>query len=191
MKKMVALLCLLASLGVLQSAVALNRPGAVTITPDGSYYAFSNKRQLNNPILPGIALAYNFDERWAIEGSYNLIHSSYNTANLSGSTHGQLYLIDGLYRLGSYYHMVEPYVSGGLGVLSLSRNINAANSQVNLNAALGTQIFFSDSIALRGEVRDLYTMSGGKNDVMTTVGVSFLIGGEVASVVTPAPVSYK
>ena len=42
----------------------------------------------------------------------------------------------------------------------------------------GRRFFFGNMIALRGEVRDLYTTTGaGKNDYMINFGVSFLLGG--------------
>jgi OOP family OmpA-OmpF porin len=179
----------LAFLGTLSSASAENRAGAFTVTPGVGYYFFSDQRNLNNTaVLPTLALAYDFNERWALEGAYGSMHTNYSPSNMQGGVNGNLYSVDGIYRF-SPFHMIEPYVSAGLGVLYLSQNGTDANSQANLNAGLGAQIFFDRSVALRAEVRDLYTMAHGQNDVMLNLGVSFLFGGNQEA--AAAPVAYK
>jgi len=190
MKKGIVILMLASGCAFLAShAVAGNRAGAVTFTPGVGYDFFASKRHLQNTaVLPELALAYNFDEQWGIEGAWGTFGTSYRGGYAADqSVKGNLYTLAGLYHLTQLnYHIIEPYVSAGLGVLYLQPNGTSANNQANLNAALGTQVFFSDSIAFRGEVRDLYTMSGGANDVMLNFGVSFLMGGN-----TPEPSPYK
>lgn len=192
MKKTTVLFAMLSGLVLMgsQSTLAGNRPGAVTFTPGVTYNIFADKRNLTNTfILPTVALAYNFDEYWGLEGLYGRLNTSYDAANVSGSTNGNVYTVDALYHFAPRGRF-EPYAIGGLGITYLNPNGNSANSQANLNAGLGAQLFFDDSIALRGEARDLYTMSGGKNDVMLSVGISFLFGGNKPEAVV-APVSYK
>ena len=54
-----------------QAAVAGNKAGAVTLTPGLGYDFLASKRHLNNTaVLPQIALAYNLDSRWGLEGTY-------------------------------------------------------------------------------------------------------------------------
>ena len=172
-----------------QPTFAGNRPGAVTFTPGVSYYIFAGKRNLTNTfLLPTVALAYNFDDHWGIEGTYGRFNTSYDTSNVSGSINGDNYLVDALYHFAPHDRF-QPYVTGGLGVTYLNPNGTSANSQANLNAGIGAQYFYDHSIALRGEARDLYTMSGGKNDVMLSIGVSFLFGGDKPEAV--APISFK
>lgn len=188
MKKGFLLLAIASGLSLLAShgAYAGNRSGAVTITGGAAYDFFAAKRNINNTwVIPTVGLAYNFDERWAIEGTYGNFNTKQAGAALSVPVKGNLYTIDGLYRVGQY-GMFEPYVSAGLGVYDINPNGSSASNQANLNAGLGTQIFFDNSIALRGEVRDLYTMSGGKNDVTLGLGVSFLFGGNNQKAVEPA-----
>jgi OOP family OmpA-OmpF porin len=174
MKKISVLCVIAAGWGLMAShgALASNRPGAITITPMAGYYYFSSKRQLDNTGDLGLALAYNFTQQWAMEGTYTSMN-----AKLQGTyshTHGNLYLIDGLYRF-TPHGMFEPYVSAGIGALGLSQSRSDANSGMNVNAGIGTQVFFDKVVALRGEVKDLYFMAGGKNDVAINFGVSFLI----------------
>lgn len=181
MKKSLVLFALASGIALFgtHSAVAENRAGAITITPGVGYYYFDDKRNLDDTGLGNIGLAYDFTNKWAIEAVYAALNT--NQANITPGTpkhvHGNLYLVDGLYRFYQY-KLFEPYVSGGIGAMYLSRSGNDANTLPNVNAAIGAQVFFDRAIALRGEVRDLYTLSGGKNDVMINFGVSILFGGE-------------
>jgi OOP family OmpA-OmpF porin len=181
MKNGITLFALASSLAMLSShsAMAENRPGSITFTPAVGYYYFDDKRNLDNAGLGNLGLAYNFTDQWAIEAVYAPFntHRTDLPARASRHVHGNLYLVDGLYRFYNY-KMFEPYVSGGLGAMYISRSANDANTLANVNAAIGTQVFFDKVIALRGEVRDLYTLSGGKNDVMINFGVSILFGGQ-------------
>lgn len=150
-----------------------NRPGAWTITPSVGYYFFAAKRSIYNTTLPNLAFAYNFDEHWAGEVDAGVINT--NNSSEQG-VHGMLYTVDGIYRFmprGNF----EPYALAGVGVIGLKPPGNTSTQQALINAGIGTQYFIDPSIALRADVRDLYTMSGGYNEGMINFGVSFLIGG--------------
>ena len=89
---------------------------------------------------------------------------------------GFIYTIDGVYRFKPCGRLA-PYALGGIGALSISPNGNESSTQGNINAGIGSQYFIDPSIAFRAEIKDLYTMTGGKNDVMINFGVTFLFGG--------------
>lgn len=194
MRKSILLLALASGLSMIaaQNAMAGNRPGAITLTVGTAYDFFADKRNLVNTwLIPSAALAYNFDENWAIEGAWGTFGTSQSTSAGAGGVKGDLYTVDGLYRFGTYnfYQKLDPYVSAGLGVYHINPNGTNAENLANFNAGVGTQMFFDDSIALRAEVRDLYTFAGGKNDVTVGFGVSILFGGHTDK---PEPVSpYK
>jgi hypothetical protein len=178
MKKRVLLFALVSTL-VSLTADAGNRPGAFTFTLGGAYDFWSAKRDLHNTwLLPTAALAYNFDENWAIEGGYGTFEASQNASIGGDSVSGDLYTIDGLYRFGNQFHCFEPYVAAGVGVYHINPNGSNAQNQGNIIAGIGTQVFFDNSVALRGEVRDIYTWAGSKNDVTVGFGVSILMGGD-------------
>jgi hypothetical protein len=190
MKKSATLFVLAGCLTALmsQTVVAANRAGAFTITPGVAYDFFSAKRNLNNAwLLPTVQLAYDFDEKWAAEFMYGTFGTSQSIAGGTGSATGDLYTMDGLYRFGTYYSMVQPYISFGVGATHINPNGSSAENIGNINAGLGAQVFFDKSVAFRAEARDIYTMSGGKNDVTLGIGVSYLIGGDAPQ---PMPV-YK
>lgn len=151
--------------------IAGNRPNAVTLNLSEAYYHFSSTRDLKNASMPNIALDYNFNEQWAIEGGVGLINT--NQRSDDQGARGILYTIDGLYRFKPYQRF-EPYVLAGIGVLGLKPSSSDNHHQGNINAGVGTQFFADESIALRAELRDLYTLSGGKNDWIANFGISYL-----------------
>jgi hypothetical protein len=170
MKKIISLFLLL----VTPVVFAGNEPGVFTVTLADAYYHFSAKRHLDNAAMPNIALAYNFNSQWAAEFNMGVLNTDQsNSAELG--VHGFLYTLDGIYRFMPRQHF-EPYVLAGIGILGLKPNGNSATHQGSVNAGVGVQFFADDAIALRGEVKDLYTLSGGQNDWMVNVGVSFLMG---------------
>ena len=175
MKKRALLLTALSLLTITTLATAGNRPGAVTFTLGEGAYRFSPKRHLDSAGVPNVALAYDFDARWAAEANVGVINTDQQRYNKHG-VHGFLYTLDGLYRFAPHGRF-EPYVSAGVGLLSIAPSGVDSPDQTNINAGIGTQWFADKSIALRGELRDLYTLSGGKNDLMLNLGVSFLFWG--------------
>jgi hypothetical protein len=174
MKKRIILACI--GMMVATPLLASNRPGAFTLTLADGYYMFAHKRHLDPSNIPNLAVAYNFNEKWALEAGVGALNTSQTQRGLQG-VHGFLYTLDGIYRFTPRCRF-EPYVSAGLGVLSLYPNGLDPEQQTNLNAGIGTQWFADRSVALRAELRDVYTMAGGKNDVMANFGVSFLFGGQ-------------
>ncbi|OGT53311.1 MAG: hypothetical protein A3E84_01710 [Gammaproteobacteria bacterium RIFCSPHIGHO2_12_FULL_42_13] len=167
--------CLLAILFSPSSVVlAQNKPGIFTFTPGAGYEYFSARRNLQNTVLPNAAISYNFDEKLAIEFLAGMINTN-STAVGQGGVHGTLYLIDGFYRL-TPRHLFAPYLLAGIGLTSLKPNGVDSRQQANINAGIGTQLFADKAVALRADIRDLYTFVGSENDVLVNLGVSFLFG---------------
>ncbi len=161
--------------GILFSSVVFAEaaPGAITFTVGNGYIFFASKRDLKNMFIPGyVGLTYNFDEKWATQVAANVINTT--GAGAPKSIHGFAYLFDEIYRIHSSIKYVEPYVMGGFNVMSLKPIPNQAVNQGGLNAGIGAHFFKSSNVALSLEARDLYTFSGGKNDVLLNFGVNFI-----------------
>ena len=154
---------------------AENRPGVVTVSVADGYYHFAEKHKMQNTSIPNVSLAYNFTDHWAIEGTVGLLNTNTSSTNIQPnvSEHGYLYTAAGLYRFCPYWQF-QPYVSAGIGVLGLKPNGTDSQHQGNLNVGVGTQWLVHKTIAFRAEARDIYTMTGGKNDYMISLGMSFL-----------------
>lgn len=184
MNKKKSLLAYFGIIAFLGSSIAYaeNREGAFTFGLADGYVFFANKRGLENTSTPTIQLGYEFNEKWAIQFGTTVINTNIKDETVGSGAHGFYYLLDGVYHMATYGHWV-PYALGGIGVTSLKvNNNNDPRNEGNINAGIGTQYFIDDSITLNADARDVYTMSGGKNDVMLMAGVTFLFGGQ-----TPEP----
>ncbi|OGT45166.1 MAG: hypothetical protein A3E83_07780 [Gammaproteobacteria bacterium RIFCSPHIGHO2_12_FULL_41_20] len=174
MKKMTLWWLLFILLFPFSTVFAQNKPGVFTLTPGVWYEFFSSRRNLDNTVLPSLALAYNFDEKLALEFSAGMINTNSKASGNQG-VHGTLYLLDGLYRTIPW-KFLEPYLLGGIGLTSLKPNGLDSRQQMNANLGIGAQLFADKMVALRADIRDLYTFVGSENDVLVSFGISFLIG---------------
>ena len=158
-----------------------NIPGAVTVTVSDAYYHFDEKRKMDNSAMPNLAVAYNFNSHWAFEVAAGVLNTDLKPSKGDHGVHGMLYTVDGLYRFVPYGHL-EPYVIAGIGMLSLSPNGDDSEHPGNINAGIGTQLFWGPTVAMRAEIRDIFDTTGEtRNDYMINLGVSFLFGGEQAT----------
>lgn len=170
MKKLLILCSLLCAC---TSVFAANHADQTTFTLGAAYYHFAPKRNINNAVMPNAAIGYNFNDRWAAEFEVGNINTNQNNGP---SEHAVLFLLDGIYRFTPKQYF-QPYVIAGVGVMNLKPPVGNSNQyQNNVNAGIGTQFFADKSIAFKGEVRDLYTLSGGYNDYMINFGISYLMG---------------
>lgn len=155
-----------------------NQPGAISITPGAGELFLASKRHMKNAGVPLVILGYNFSKQWGFEaliGGYTTTFNSSSPPKSFKEINGTLVALNGVYRFGEYYQIIEPYIVFGVGVIGMNPNGNNANNEGNINAGVGTQIFANPIVAFRVEARDFYTWVGGKNDAMIDAGVSFLI----------------
>ncbi len=156
------------------SSFAVNRPGALTVTLAGGYEYFASKRLIQNTGLGILMLGYDFTDHWGIEGLLGGFRNRFkSSAHDDRQINGTVFAIDGVYHF-TQSSMVQPYVLAGAGVTGMNPSRENANNEGNINAAVGLQLFVHKSVAFRVEARDLYTMVGGKNDVLLSGGVSML-----------------
>lgn len=165
---------LLTSLLLSSFAFAANREGAMSFTLGDGYYYFASKRHLDNTNVGYGALGYDLTERYGVEGLLGFFNTqSRNTIDNGSQVNGTLFALDVIYRFTPYGNLA-PYVLAGPGATSMNPNGNDAHTEGNINAGIGAQYFIDKMIAFRVDVRDFYTIVGGKNDYFINGGVSFL-----------------
>lgn len=163
-------------------------PGAVSLRLADGYIFFAHKRDFQNTSTPTVELGYEFNEKWGTKLGATILNTDIKGNVPHSGVHGIIYTLDGVYKFDDHGNF-EPYVLAGIGVTSFkaANTTDDPTNQANVNAGIGAQYFIDPVIALNAEAKDVYTMSGGKNDVMLTAGISFYFGGE-----KPAePVLYK
>jgi len=163
-------------------------PGAFSLRLADGYIFFAQKREIKNTSTPTVELGYEFNEKWGMKIGATAINTDLKNDLTRSGVHGFIYTLNGVYKFENFRY-IEPYALAGVGIDSLKRHDNSSdpNDEANINAGIGAQFFIDPVIALNAEAKDLYTMSGGKNDVMLTAGITFYFGGEHP----PAPTTYK
>ncbi|MCX5851377.1 MAG: OmpA family protein [Deltaproteobacteria bacterium] len=164
------------------------RKGAITISPSiGGYQFEGNQTYSEDPfyqpeLAAGVGLGYNLTEKWGLEASLHYINANYNE---NEETDTWLYRLNGLYHFPSIGDKLVPFVAAGLGGITFNRSADDADANFLLNYGAGLKYFFTDNLALRGDVYHIVTLNDNYNNLLYTLGVTYLIGGQKPVAVQP------
>lgn len=157
------------------NAFADNRAGTVTLTLGGGYYVFDDRRHVVNTEIPYAAVGFNFTHQWGLEVLYGSFITRFkNEIGDDRQIRGSLFAVDALFHVCPYRN-VQPFLLAGVGIVGLNPNRYDANNEGNINAGVGFQWFANETVALRVEARDFYTLINGKNDFFFDAGVTFFL----------------
>jgi len=174
--KLIMSVCLMVCLMfIVRPAAAEIRPGAITLNPSIGGYVFEGNQDLDNGPTYGLGLGYHFDENWAAEAVFNYIDTERDTDWHNVDTY--LYHIDGLYHFMPSKRLV-PYIAAGVGGIIFDPEQAGSDRDFAVNYGAGIKYFLSENVALRGDVRHVISFSETQSNLLYTVGVTFLFGGE-------------
>ena len=185
----VFIILLLFFLGVSVGYAAELRKGAFSISPMIGGYNFEGDQdfQDDDSAMPSLAvgagLGYNLTERWTVEGLFNYINAETDRFHGSKDVDTYLYRLNGLYHIPLKGSLV-PFVSAGLGAIYFDDNLKTSKSNDTggtdflLNYGVGLKYFFTDNLALRGDVSHIITLNPNHGNLIYTIGATYLIGGE-------------
>lgn len=167
------------------------QPGDYYIAPGVAYYHFSDKRDLQNAAMADLTAGYVVNQHFSLEALYGQVVTEPTPNTDQPDTRFYAYWVDGVYHFqpnaekqNSFY----PYLLGGIGITNQNNDaMNSGNTILaSVNAGAGLEYFINPKISFFTDVRDVYTMSGGKNDWMLNAGIKFVFDGEKTA---PATVS--
>lgn len=191
------------------------RAGAFSLSPFVGGYTFDGAQHLKTGPVSGLRLGYDLTKNWGIEGVINYLategtHEGATPAPLtppptpppfregyiaSGASAGQSvnalsYGLDLLYNFMPESRFVPYLAVGGGGITAghgSSFRAGGGNTDASLNAGGGIKYFLTDSVALRGDARQLFVFDHKTMyNWIYTGGVTFLFGGNKPA---PAPVA--
>jgi OOP family OmpA-OmpF porin len=161
------------------------RPSTFSVTPYIGGYLFDKDQKLGNAPVYGISLGYNFTKYFGVEASGEYIYTNYDlSVSDSRSTNVGNYRLDGVFNLLPDSRLV-PFVFAGFGgqYIDYPKNVgNRAASAVDYVA--GLKFFFTERLALRADVRQIYIFDDSRKDIEYTLGLVFYFGRS-----KPAPVA--
>jgi len=166
-------------------ALAANRSNSLSLSPMIGGYIFEGDQELDDALTYSLGLGYNLTDTWSTEFVLNYFEA--DADNSSGSD------VDGLvYRLDTLYHFMPdsalvPYIAGGLGGISLNPENGGSDTNFLIDYGVGLKYFFTDDLALRGDVRHILAFGDPENNFTYTAGLTYLMGGKTKEAPKPLP----
>jgi OOP family OmpA-OmpF porin len=187
LKKAICSIICMMFLFILSSVVSAQvRPSTFSVTPYFGGYLFDKDQKLRNSPVGGINLGYNFTKYFGVEASGEYIDTKYDltTSHHSQSTGVGNYRLDGIFNLIPDSRLV-PFVFAGFGGQSIDYPKNVPDrTAAAVDYGAGLKFFFTNWLALRADVRQIYIFDDNRKDIEYTLGFSFYFGGS-----KPAPFS--
>jgi len=166
-------------------AFAENQSGTFTLSPFTGGMMFDNKKHMDDGQINGLRAGYNFTSSLGAEGFLGYVQSE---ARLVGDKPVDFYHygIDLLYHFSPDRDFV-PFIAAGLGVAQSNGPSAPGVSNHALGAfdfGAGIKYFVSDTVALRGDVREVLFRETGsvRNNMELMIGLTFLLGAEKKAV---------
>jgi len=181
---MVIQICLfLLALGT--PVLAENQAGAFTLDPFTGFYTFDSAQELDARSYYGLRAGYNLTKNLGLEAMFGYVPTetnSYAFADRDVSVYR--YGLDALYYFNPDSNVVL-FVEAGIGATQTDNPSGMGDHSRGLfDYGVGLKYFISDTVALRGDVKQAMFSEGGDNRTNTeyTVGLTFLLGAEKKAV---------
>jgi len=143
--------------------------GSYTLSPHIGGYIFDDDQDLDDGLVIGIGLGYNYTERIGVEAVFD--HIDTEDEDTGRDNDASIFRIDGLYHFMPDKQLV-PYVAAGLGA------INTDGTHGLFNYGAGLKYSLSEELALRGDIRHLIDFHDTNNNLAYTIGLTYLFGGK-------------
>lgn len=168
-----------------------DRTETIYINPFAAFQLFDDDRDLSESGTFGAGLEYRFKPHWAVEAIYS--RADADRKYVSGSSDFEEFRVDGIYYFAAPDEVWNPYVSVGAGhakfgvddVISY-RTTGTDHDETRVNVGTGVRYNVTDSVSLRGDLREFHGIDESTFDTQVSLGISFAFTRTVGSA-APAP----
>lgn len=167
------------------------RKETVYINPFAAFQLFDDDRDLSESGTFGVGLEYRFKPNWAIEAMFS--RADADRKYVAGSSDFEEIRVDGTYYFAPQDKAWNPYVSMGAGHADFGVNDASAvrtagtnHDETRVNVGTGARYNISDSISLRGDLREFHGIDESTFDTQVSLGISVAFNRTVGSA-APAP----
>jgi OOP family OmpA-OmpF porin len=186
----VALAALTASLA---TPALADRQETIYLNPFAGFQLFDDKRDLSETGTFGVGVEYRFLPRWSVEAVYS--RADADRKYVAGESEFQELRIDGTYYFAGPDAAWNPYVSLGAGHAEFGvgdtisyTTAGTDHEETRVNVGVGFRYNVSDSISIRGDLREFHGIDESTFDTMASLGLSWAFARTVAaSKPAPAP----
>jgi outer membrane beta-barrel protein len=181
-KSFLALSALVTALVMSSPAGAEVRGGEITLSPFVGGYVFDGVQHMNASVATGLRLGYNLTNNWGVEGQFTYV--PIESIISSDADKGYQYSLRGdvLYHLMPESRLV-PFLALGGGWSLIDKRSVSPNQDATLDYGAGVKYFLNDMVALRGDVRHIFSFhphtpnqKGVWENVEFTVGLALQFG---------------
>jgi OOP family OmpA-OmpF porin len=178
------------------SAHSETKGGRFEVSPFLGYNFFESTQNLNNNLLLGGRVSYNFTELFGLEGTVEFINTNVHDVTITGTAKGQyrfpmdkvdlfFYNLDGVFNL-IREHDLTLFAVGGIGRVNYNASI-ATGDMTTFDLGVGGKFWMTENFALRLDLRDNMVteffneskiFENAYQNLNATVGLSFAFGGE-------------
>ncbi|MHB8845715.1 MAG: OmpA family protein [Nitrospirota bacterium] len=177
-------------------AIAGNQAGTFTVDPFTGGYRFDTEQQLDTRSYYGLRGGYNFTKNLGVEAMVGYVPTETKSqAFVDRDVTVYRAGIDALFHFNADGTVVPFFAAGFAGMQTDNGSKGAPDHGRGMfDYGAGVKWFLSDTVALRGDVRQMVFSEGGdaRTNMEYTVGLTFLLGAEkkveqrVAAAVAPA-----
>lgn len=146
-------------------------PGSVSLGHSWGAYFFDESQNLEVGLSHMSSLGYQFTENLSLELAFSFMDSENEDTRVYEDIDGYIYRLDGMYHFPLEKWFV-PYLSAGLGSISIDRKGNEYNSFA-LDYGLGVHFFVTDNVAIRGDLRKYHCFEDSQENMTAMLGLTF------------------
>ncbi|GAB1258211.1 OmpA family protein [Aurantivibrio plasticivorans] len=162
---------LLAS-GAINVAAETPKTG-VFVNPQVGYLIFDGKRNLDDSLVYGLGLGYQFDNPWAMELNYLVADPDSEISGASDVDYRQLRL-DGLYTFNREQNL-QPYLAIGIGHGDYEADFQDAKETL-VNFGGGLKYYLTENLTIRSDARLFHSFDEESQDFTLSLGLNYLFG---------------
>jgi OOP family OmpA-OmpF porin len=161
-----------------------DRQETVYINPFAGFQLFDDKRDLSETGTFGVGVEYRFRPHWSVEALYS--RADADRKYVAGESEFDEIRIDGTYYFAGPDEAWNPYVSMGAGHADFGtdplgpRTAGSNHDETRVNVGAGFRYNVSDSISLRGDLREFHGIDESTFDTQVSLGISFAFTRTVA-----------
>lgn len=176
MKKSGILIFFFILMAVVTTASAEIKAGSFSVAPFAGGYFFEGNEDLKDTYTVGLRAGYNFTENLGLEGYLYYVPTELDVFDVDVEMYS--YGIEGIYHFMPDSSIV-PFVALGIGGINYDAPRGMDNEdKFSVDYGAGLKYFITDDIALRADIRHVLPLDDRYNDLLFTLGVNFVFGGQ-------------
>ncbi|AXS83540.1 MULTISPECIES: OmpA family protein [Marinobacter] len=176
---------------VLATPALADRQETVYINPFAGFQLFDDKRDLSETGTLGVGVEYRFQPHWSVEALYS--RADADRKYVPGESEFEEVRVDGTYYFAGPDEAWNPYVSLGAGYADFGtdtsgvRTAGSNHDETRVNVGTGFRYNVSDTVSLRGDLREFHGIDESTFDTQVSLGISFAFTRTIAQA-APEPV---